>query len=250
MKIAYASDLHLEFCKYQLQKPEDPETTLILAGDITPISKLNKEMDYSWSYDSGILDFFYEATNYFKNVIYVAGNHEFYGGELEDIKLLKKLLSPCKNLHILNNEFLELDGIKFFGGTMWTNYDNEDPLLEMNASRLMNDYQCIGDLTPQTAKWEFYKFNNKLNEIRDQNIDVVISHHAPSYQCTSPKYADNKYNGLYCSNVDVSNIKYWIYGHLHGGLCIEQDGCQILNNTRGYPREDGFDEFELKYFEV
>lgn len=241
MKVAYCSDLHLEFKPITLSNDENADV-LILAGDIYLISRM------AYSLDDRFKDFMNNVTSEFKHVIYVAGNHEFYDSSIFDIDKLKNAVGQYPNVHVLDTQSVTIDGVNFVGGTMWTDIDKSNPILITQAPRIMNDFTVIDDFSPNYSIMAFKVFNDYVQSRKP--IDVVISHHGPSWSCISDEYKSSHYNPLYVSDVDVSNVKYWIYGHLHGGKSFEQDGCQVLHNSRGYPSEQCFREFELKYFTV
>ena len=70
MKISYASDLHLEHDhNFTINDTGD---VLILAGDILPIVHVNKPK---------YAQFFENMASKFTNILYVPGNHEYYGSD-------------------------------------------------------------------------------------------------------------------------------------------------------------------------
>lgn len=241
MKVAYCSDLHLEFRSIELTNDENADV-LILAGDIYLINKMRYDLDNRFT------TFMDNVTSEFKHVIYVAGNHEFYDSNINDIKKLRDAVKIYPNVHVLDTQTVNIDGINFVGGTMWTDMNKDDPIMKQRAPRIMNDFTIIEDMTPDYSVAAFNVFNDYVQSHKP--IDVVISHHGPSWGCIADEYISSNYNSLYVSDVDVSDVKFWIYGHLHGGKSLEQDGCQILHNSRGYPSEKCFREFTLKYFTV
>lgn len=117
------SDIHLEKYPHRRLNPISPR--LILAGDIgVPLFASYKE-------------FFRDTSRQFDSMIYVLGNHEYERSwigidrtnyELLDQKfiernrLIKEILSEFKNITILDNDWMTIDGKKIFGGTLWTNY--------------------------------------------------------------------------------------------------------------------------------
>jgi DNA repair exonuclease SbcCD nuclease subunit len=232
MKISYASDLHLE-CDHNFTI-NDAGDVLILAGDILPIKYANNPI---------YAKFFEDMASKFTTVLYIPGNHEYYGADLNDIHILRYSLPP--NFVILNNGSIIIDGIKFIGGTMWTNLHNGSPAAMIASKQMMNDYRVIhkNDKLFTVSDWliEHEKFLVFLNsELDDKHINVVISHHAPS-PLTTHEYYKHCGNDNASFSTDMSKymhlVKYWFYGHMHGGYDIEIDGCQILTNPRGYPIE-------------
>ena len=65
MKIALASDVHLEFGHLELNNVDNADV-LVLSGDICVASKFGPNYDR----------FFQDASRLFKNVVYIMGNHQ------------------------------------------------------------------------------------------------------------------------------------------------------------------------------
>lgn len=146
MKVAVASDIHLEFGAIELDNPENAEV-LILAGDIC-VAKDLKDHD-----PHGILEgtrsdkyhkFFKSCAHNFKHVFYVAGNHEHYDGDFaKTYDRLKDRLSYLENLHVLDREVVDYNGFTFVGSTLWTDMNNRDPLTLFHVKSMMSDYKYI-----------------------------------------------------------------------------------------------------------
>lgn len=146
MKIAVASDVHLEFAPIEFENPEGAEV-LILSGDICVASDL-KDRDptnisegtrnHNWH------KFFQSCSDNFPHTVYVAGNHESYDGDIAKTYLrLKDKLGYLKNVHILDRETFEHKGYTFIGSTLWTNMNNRDPLTMFHIRSMMSDYKLI-----------------------------------------------------------------------------------------------------------
>lgn len=106
MKIQVISDIHLEFGirEFDFSKCD----LLILAGDI--------------HIGENGLDWISKKVNNIP-VIYVLGNHEYYRNSYP--KLLHKIKNTTKgtNIHVLENESMCIEGISFYGMTLWTNFE-------------------------------------------------------------------------------------------------------------------------------
>jgi hypothetical protein len=57
-----------------------------------------------------------------KTVLYVLGNHEFYGQQLQKTSEKVRELTQNTNIHFLNYDELILDGVRFLGGILWTDF--------------------------------------------------------------------------------------------------------------------------------
>jgi predicted phosphodiesterase len=253
MIIAYASDLHNEWEPYDIPENTPSGDVLVLAGDILNVKLF--ELDAN----SGVAveyDFFDKVTALFKNVIMVMGNHEYYGGDLStSVTTLKKLLSKYTNVHILDGNTLVIDNVLFIGGTLWTNFNEENPATLSTANRLIADYSRIrdnGELISSSNILErhkhFVKWVTQVDKMGYDNV-ILVTHHSPSFQTTEDKYKDYwTMNGLFGSNLDsmLSMFDYAIFGHQHNPKTPVINGCTLLNNSRGYPFEETSIDFKFK----
>lgn len=147
MKIALASDVHLEFGQLEINNTENADV-LILSGDICVAKDLNERADpniLGMSNKSNLYHaFFQKCSEQFKHVIYIAGNHEHYHGDYaKSIPRIRENLAYLKNLHFLDKEFVTFDDVTFIGGTLWTDMNKEDPSTLYGIKSYMNDYRII-----------------------------------------------------------------------------------------------------------
>lgn len=250
MKIAYCSDLHLEFRDIKLPKVD--ADVLVLAGDIMLLNMLSKEIAYGAS--RPLVEFIDDVTFNYKNVIWVMGNHEYYGVDFKAIDDIKQVLKSYTNLHLLENECIELDGVKFICGTMWTDLNRNDPRTVYSAPSMLHDFKHIAGLTTDVWLDMNAKFCDFLTSEVTDNC-VVVTHHSPVLEVIQEKWRGSVImNGLYSSNLSSfildNNIKLWIHGHTHGAYEVQVGDCLVTSNTRGYPREECFATFDLKVVDV
>jgi predicted phosphodiesterase len=133
MKIALASDVHLEFGHLDLPNTDNADV-LILSGDICVASKFGPNYDR----------FFQQCSKEFKNVMYVMGNHEHYDGDFaKSGEILRNALSRYNNIHFLEKTCVKIDDVTFIGGTLWTDMNKEDPTTMFHVQRRMNDFQIV-----------------------------------------------------------------------------------------------------------
>jgi predicted phosphodiesterase len=144
MKIAVCSDLHLEFGPIELKNTEGADV-LVLAGDICVERDLMEIETVKLFHKSNMYhNFFQNCCKEFKNVIYIAGNHEHYNGDYKyTISNLKKNLSYLPNLHMLEKEVFTLDDVTFICGTLWTDMNKRDPITLLHVKDGMNDFRLV-----------------------------------------------------------------------------------------------------------
>jgi len=261
VKLAFASDLHLEFEPITLNNDENADV-LVLAGDICVAKHFDSRPNLTESYKQ----FFEDCSKKFKHIIYVIGNHEHYHYVFNDThKQLLQNLGHVPNIHILNNQTVTIDDITFVGGTMWTNMNEEDSMTMGAVTDFMPDWRIIKyfdgvnyrKYTPQLSIQEFdrtVQYINIVTQPKDKKF-VVITHHSPSFQSCHEKWSGDIGNGAFHTNLDDfiayrPQIKAWVHGHTHDPCEYDISTTRIVCNPRGYPKEGGHGSFKLKYVEV
>jgi len=251
MKIKLESDLHIDF--------EDHNPCLkdidvyVLAGDVGEFKNI-----MPWLYD--ILEL-----NQHVKIIHVIGNHVAYGHK--NIDIIEQKLHEFSSWHprycFLQNSSIEISGIKFIGATLWTDYNNNNPIDMSMSLSYLSDYRQIkhkmGDANnPISYPWrpeEAYKRHlysrkyifEELKKGYSNQKQIVITHHKPYASDNSPLFASYESNLDKEINVCNNVPKYWLYGHTHkaDNTKIEYNNgcCTFLSNPKGYPGENiGFDK--------
>jgi predicted phosphodiesterase len=284
MKIALASDVHLEFGEISFENTENADV-LILSGDICVAADLMVKDDIGF-FDKNVRSekyhkFFQECGERFPHVIYVMGNHEHYNGDYRNtITTLRDRLSYIRNLRILDKDVFVVDDVTFIGGTLWTDMNKEDPITLMQMSGMMNDFRCVQNsnritiskdedgkfherksrFTPEDAVEDHKQMMDYIRIMIEGKFDqkfVVVGHHSPSKQSTHPRYKEELImNGGYSSDLndfimDHPQIKLWTHGHTHEDFDYMIGSTRIVCNPRGYINyENRADRFELKFLEI
>jgi 3',5'-cyclic AMP phosphodiesterase CpdA len=165
MKIAIASDVHLEFGPLNLENTEGADV-LVLSGDICTardfdtVAAVYGDMPHSRK-AMGFVDFFKKASENFKHVVYVMGNHEHYNYDFKFTgSYLKSCLEQFDNIYLLDNEYKEIEGVSFIGGTMWSSMNKRDPLTLFHMKSMMNDFRIIKNSNRQVYRnVPIYEYN-------------------------------------------------------------------------------------------
>lgn len=243
-KVKCVSDLHLETCEDGNGVPDlGSGEILILGGDILCARHFKKDGNLHKVYK----DFLQKCVDNFDEVLYINGNHEFYGYNVDGtFNVLAENLP--EGIHYLENDFVVIKDWVFLCCTLWTDFRKENPLEMMESSRFMNDYKTIRigsnyrKLNPDDTL-KFHKKSKqfileKLEQFKDHKV-WIATHHAPSYQSIHPKYRTETTNGSYASDLDdlILNhpqIKYFSHGHTHESMNYFIGDCQVICNPRGY----------------
>jgi Icc-related predicted phosphoesterase len=215
MRIRMLSDLHREFGHITL--PKVAADVVVLAGDIDRGTR-----GVSW------------ARMAFPDVpvLYVAGNHEHYDERIGRLHEKLREAAAGSNVRILENESFELNGYRFFGATLWTDFNLlGDRFTAMTAAgskeRGMNDYRKIrrqdaGRLQPKHTAMLHADSRLALTQFLaggDPARSIVITHHAPSIQSLPEQKQSEPISAAYASNLeDLITAKgpaLWVHGHIH-----------------------------------
>ena len=282
MKIALASDLHLEFEDVYLKNTEDAEV-LILSGDIMVAEDLHNhpEMDYGTYSNINLADlgrrqqvalrfrdFLKRVSFEFPHVVYVAGNHEFYHGRWkESLTHLREECDKLPNVYFLERDIKVINEVSFIGATLWTDCNKGDPLTIHALSDMMNDYRIIRNdehgftkLRPVHSMYRHQQtlayLKSVLPDMKNKKV-VFVGHHGPSSMSTHPRYINETLmNGGYRSELsemilDNPQIKLWTHGHMHDPFDYMIGTTRVVCNPRGYAGHDPqADVFELKFLDI
>lgn len=277
MKIALASDVHLEFGDLDLDNTENADV-LILGGDICVAADIGQRDTYNIMgehYKSNRYhDFFQRCCSRFPHVIFIVGNHEHYHGDFaKTVPHFKDVLGYLPNLHILEKETWILDDVTFIGGTLWTDMNRRSIRTLHEISRMMNDFRCVDNSAKSSDQrgWNprftttdaaddhdaMMEYIRLMIEGKFDQKFVVVGHHAPSRLSTHPRYAHEAImNGGYSSELDDfildhPQIKLWTHGHTHEDFDYLIGSTRILCNPRGYINyEERADTWKLKTVEI
>lgn len=254
MKFYLWSDVHNDFGTLYF-KPElyNKEYPLIIAGDWGTATEKN-------------LVTLQELCDFFNDVIFVPGNHDYYGGDIETVDTDYKNFSiENPNFHFLNSKTVEIGEYNFIGCTLWTDLDQRSEYLIKSAHRILNDFRYIEDFG-----WKYHYVNNwlKLNDkhvqfildnIKPNKKNIIVTHHAPSEICVEDRFRNNSINGFYhCNNRFIDDLFHekkidgWVHGHMHVQGIVHFNDIPIFRNARGYHYyEETADKWEPnKVFEI
>jgi predicted phosphodiesterase len=236
MKLNILSDLHLG--QGALEPPRNDADVVVLAGDIArPAQAL------AWAASLG------------KPVLYVPGNHEFYGGSIAGTKAQLKQLCAGSPVRVLDDDEAVIGGVRFLGTTLWTDYrlfgeEEANTAAVRPALAYMRDYSHIHLdeelqqlFTPLASATLFQRhaawLARKLAEPHP-GPTVVITHHAPSAQSIHPRFQGSMLNASFVSNADHlaggDRVQLWIHGHTHDSFDYQLNGTRVVCNPRGYAK--------------
>lgn len=250
MLIRAYSDIHLETRVFEVPPLDtDANSTLVLAGDLDTGIGIFKN---KWPKTKGAQKFPWILTvaKRFKHVVVVYGNHDYWSehfGHAED--KARRLLEAMgvDNVHILSGDSVVLDGVKFIGTTLWTDYNNGDMDCMLDAEKYMNDFRYIRKESRQKISHATF-FLNKHRKARSfiehelaepfDGEKVVVTHHAPSHK-SYPERRELYERGQYASDLESIMLadtapKFWFHGHIHGFADYQVGNTRVIANAVGY----------------
>ena len=243
MRLHVLSDLHLG------PEPFPPPATevdaIVLAGDVAAGTR---GIAWAREWGRGL------------PVLYVAGNHEFYGHELPGLIDELRDAAVGSSVRVLENDEVILDGVRFLGCTLWSDFDFDGPERRAASMKLceraVNDYGHITFgpqgrlLTARDTRMLHISSRRWLATRLAQPHDgptVVVTHHAPLIRSRPPEPWQRALAGAFASDVtDLmgdDRVALWIFGHTHRVADLELRGTRIVSNPYGYRHQQvpGFD---------
>lgn len=233
-KVQVVSDLHLEFCKTQKEAygvlgdltSKGTSDILIVAGDLVVSGKPEER-----SKAGDLLKFLCSSFPY---VIFVPGNHDFYGDSIERAnERFESLGSEISNLHVLQNKTAVLYGNSFHGTTMWF----KDSVYNSVYSGLLSDFTAI-----ENFRQHVYEECARAERFLQDSVDagsIVITHHLPHNACISRNFMSSNLNRFFVCNMEnlicTQKPALWIHGHTHEAVDTVLCETRVLCNPRGYP---------------
>lgn len=258
MRLWILSDLHREFPRFRMDvpRPHPDHEVVVLAGDIdnTPTRAIE------WA-----------AETFSKPIIYVAGNHEFYGCVLRDEIQAGMETAARLGVHYLENRAITIDGVRFFGATLWSDFalhgEATVPMAMAVAKRGLNDFSQImfeRDLDrsppelrrsprmplrfqPAHALGLHQESRAWLEASLPLAADasgkiVVVTHNAPHKRSVQPQFKGDALSPCFVNHMPAlferHHVDVWVHGHCHGVQDYMVGGTRVIENSYGYGIED------------
>ena len=260
MKIQLLSDLHLEAHPHWLPTPSPGADVLVLAGDVGSYQKGSQLTDSDYG-----LARFSPLQGWPTPVFFVPGNHEYDAQDFDAAH--SRLRETCERLGLiwLERETRVMNGVRWIGTTLWSDFDALAPSVSGPASanalaqqlkardkafRAANFYLRKAETTRHGEPW-------LAQGVRDQALicqdwlraaldepfagpTVVITHFAPSLMSADPRYGLTPGTAGFCNALDdlLPQAQLWLHGHLHAPSHYVHRGCRVEANPLGYARKN------------
>jgi Calcineurin-like phosphoesterase len=278
MLIQLLSDLHLEVDPTFAPSPAPNADVLVLAGDIGGQgrgdgkgSKLGRDDPY------GLLRFSPALANWPTPVLYVPGNHEYDGADVDATRIA--LMAECTRLGItwLDREVVVMnnvssgdnEAVRFVGATLWTDFEVLSQWPDHMPGAMTRNMKmrevCFRAATYHLKAAATTRFGAPFdaNAVADLSREhqlwlranlatpfdgktVAITHFAPSLKSADPRFGITPGTAGFCSHLDdlVAHADVWMHGHLHCRSDYLLNGCRVISNPLGYAKKGeqvGFD---------
>lgn len=254
MRILCISDLHREFDRTTCNRGGIPKyhhiddcgaDVIVIAGDL----------------DTGVQGIIWaieESERLGTPIVYVPGNHEYYGRTILQHTLKLKGHAVGTGVMVLDRDTVVIEGVRFLGCTLWTDFSlyGNATVAMYKARESMRDFQVIRQ-PPSYRKMEpiftvemhqnsVYWLDHELEKPFDGRT-VVVTHHAPSERSISQAYEGNELNPAYASNLEAllkPPVSLWVHGHQHDSADYTIGHTRVICNPRGYYPHYLNEEFE------
>lgn len=255
MKLWVWSDLHLEMqdVEFPTSAPESADI-IVCAGDLCQADGLELQAKEI-------------VERYRLPLIFVPGNHEFYsepsiiGRSLPSDRAVMHQVAEAskgwsKPLYVLDDTSIDLDGVRFVGGTLWTDFklgihDEADFHWRLNDARAMssdfsrirmNDAQMLAPSDMLSMHRETRTFIHAALARPFEGKTVVASHHLPHPAATPSVYVNSSANFLFASSErafgDVMKSAdapaLWVCGHTHHPVDVTVGRTRVVCNPHGF----------------
>ena len=272
MNIQLLSDLHLESHPHFSAQPLAGADVLVLAGDIGSY-QLNSDLTRLGVPDFGLARFSPRPVHeggagWPTPVIFVPGNHEYDGLEFDEAH--QRLRQACERWGLiwLEQESVLLQGVRFVGCTLWSDFDAlssaagtpanaaaapgalaEQLKARDKAFRAANFYlrknhslQAGAPMLAEQVREQALKSQRWLRQALATGFDgptVAVTHFAPSLLSADPRYGLTPGTAGFCNALDdlLPAAQLWLHGHLHCPQDYVSRGCRVVANPLGYARK-------------
>ena len=247
MKLALYSDLHLEMVlrpkgAMHWSPAEFDVDAVVLAGDIAGGTD-----GLCWAAEA------FRQCPVSPEILYIAGNHEYYSQDRRHLLAEMRETAAKLGIHFLENEVLELNGVRFLGTTLWSDfalYGAAAKAKHMKAAQQrIRDYSAIlsdddRHIDPKETSHlhlEARAFLERELEKPFSGKTVVVTHFAPHPECVPEQFRGSVLSPYFTSDMTPlmrrHAIDLWAFGHTHHNINFIESGCRVVSNQMGYPTE-------------
>lgn len=232
MRVQYVSDIHLDFMPGRSKElvrnarhflehcSGEPAEVLVIAGDTGEAETISPLLS--------------AAAEMYENVVYVPGNHEYWGvkgySAVKDI--ISEVITRHTNVHWLMDSHVTIGGQRFIGNTLWY---ADTPEARMGVRNFRDFYRMP---CTKSDPWMFVAHAKTVRYLRNsiESGDIVVTHMAPSH--ISDQRPPDEFSCYYSTDLSGlildTNPAIWIHGHIHTRSDYTIGETRVLAAPYGY----------------
>lgn len=248
LRVLILSDLHLEHNPiWTLRKRYSECDLVIIAGDLdSPLDSTIRWLSTAANFGGA-------------PIIYVPGNHDYYGRHSPWQWEARKGKDASNGTRVGlgdGDEVFYVNGVRILAATLWTDYklngtQHESMIL---AERGINDHRMILDQRPDRTIGRFrtadalrqhmldYAYFERNLAIPHDGPTICVSHHGVAGMLSVPEEyhgaGNDALNPAFSSDLTELIMRYqpemWIHGHCHGSIDCMIGSTRIIANPKGY----------------
>jgi Icc-related predicted phosphoesterase len=249
MRLWLFSDMHFEFEHARPTLPEIPPADVcVCAGDL--LNGVANSVEWLAAHVAPWMP-----------VVFVPGNHEYYGDSImEGLEWGRAAAGRHPDVHLLDNDSIVIDGVRFLGATLWTDYaldggtDQDIAWAMANAEGRLNDHRQIAwrrlpayeGFPASTARTLHQRSRHWLKRQLQQSFagpTVVVTHHAPHPLSVGSQFKGSALNPAFASDLgevmELWRPQLWVHGHMHDSSDYRVRDTRVVANPKGYDGENG-----------
>jgi len=237
MKIAVISDVHIESWDLKPNIHIPNADVYVFDGDVG--EKLS---------GLGFLNANFEG----KSCIYVPGNHEYFGANIDDLR--EELITKTNSFSsggVFDNQtcFMKIreTNVRFICSTLWSNFssipayfepDNPFDIRKMEDS--VPDFTAIKGFSYKDCIRRYNESVEFITGELEKNFDgvtIVVTHFAPHVLSIAEHYKRSMLTAYYVNDLPtslISKANYWIHGHTHTCFDYFVGDCRVICQPFGY----------------
>lgn len=204
-----------------------------------------------------------------KPVVYIAGNHEFWENDWVDALKDMRSVAAEVGVNFLENDAVFIQGVRFLGCTLWTDFEYFGPETKKEAIQTAVDYSPdynyitvkggLDFLTPHDQVARHKESRAWLTAELEKDFDgstIVVTHHFPHKKSAHPQHANSFRTAAYGSKLAEDVLRradLYIHGHTHSSVNYRigdsKSYVRVICNPRGLPFEWFTNQWENKDFD-
>lgn len=222
MKLWVMSDLHFEFMPDEGEGfldalPDIPHDVAVIAGDLCDYPRIPTALRL--------------VGQRFKRVAYVLGNHECYGGSVQEALDRARSCAPS-NVEVL--ECAALGGARLYGATLWF---PQDPEKYSRWEEGMSDFFQIRGLRQAAGVANSAAVSFLEGAVAPGEGSTVVTHHLPVLESVHSKFRGSPLNRYFVGEAGAvfeRRPRLWVHGHTHESCDYMRGDTRVVCNPHGY----------------